>query len=67
MIQQQQASPKQQQSSSPKIDLRSMLESVTVYVAGFCRIDSRWHNVTEYNKMYGKDTSLRTIITGYIR
>jgi hypothetical protein len=51
--------PQQQQrqssSSSPKMNnLRSTLESVTVYVAGFCKIDSRWHNVTEYNKMYGK-------------
>ena len=35
-------------------DLRSILQSVTVYVAGFCRIDARWHNVTDYIKLYGK-------------
>jgi hypothetical protein len=34
--------------------LRSALKSVVVYVAGFCRIDARWHNVAEYTKIYGQ-------------
>ena len=34
--------------------LRSVLESVTVYVAGHCRIDSRWHSLANYTKIYGK-------------
>jgi hypothetical protein len=34
--------------------LREVLSSVVVYVAGFCRIDSRWHNVPEYTKIYGR-------------
>lgn len=35
-------------------DLRSSLESVTVFVAGYCKIDARWHNVAEYrDKIYG--------------
>jgi len=33
---------------------RSLLESVTVYVAGFCKIDARWHDCSEYQKIYGK-------------
>jgi hypothetical protein len=34
--------------------LREILQSVTVYVAGFCKIDSRWHIVSDYTKIYGK-------------
>ncbi|KAL3935707.1 MAG: hypothetical protein SGARI_002859 [Bacillariaceae sp.] len=34
--------------------LRDMLSSVTVYVAGFCKIDARWHNVSDYMKIYGR-------------
>jgi hypothetical protein len=34
--------------------LRSVLESVTVYVAGSCKIDSRWHSISNYTKIYGK-------------
>jgi hypothetical protein len=34
--------------------LRSIVQSAVVYVAGFCRIDPRWHNVSNYSKMYGK-------------
>jgi hypothetical protein len=34
--------------------LRSLLSNVVVYVAGFCKIDPRWHNVAEYSKIYGK-------------
>jgi hypothetical protein len=42
-------------SSSPQQEpLRSVLTSAVVYVAGFCRIDPRWHNVAEYTKIYGK-------------
>jgi hypothetical protein len=37
----------------PDTNLRFLLSSVVVYVAGFCRIDSRWHNVAEYRKLYG--------------
>ena len=37
----------------PDVNLRFLLSSVTVYVAGFCRIDSRWHNVSQYKKLYG--------------
>jgi hypothetical protein len=33
--------------------LRSLLESVTVYVAGCCKIDARWHDCTNYTKIYG--------------
>ncbi len=33
--------------------LRSLLESVSVYVAGFCKIDSRWHDCSEYTRIYG--------------
>jgi hypothetical protein len=33
--------------------LRSVVSSAVVYVAGFCRIDPRWHNVAQYSKMYG--------------
>ena len=36
------------------VDLRSVLESVTVFVAGYNRIDPRWHDPTEYTcKLYG--------------
>mmetsp|Transcript_42033 Transcript_42033/g.101038 ORF Transcript_42033/g.101038 Transcript_42033/m.101038 type:complete len:649 (-) Transcript_42033:80-2026(-) len=36
------------------IDLRSVLESVTVFVAGYTKIDPRWHDPTEYTcKLYG--------------
>jgi hypothetical protein len=38
----------------PKPTLRDLLSSVTVYVAGFCKIDTRWHNVADYTKMYGR-------------
>ena len=34
--------------------LRNMLQSLIVYVAGYCRIDSRWHNVADYTKIYGQ-------------
>jgi hypothetical protein len=34
--------------------LRSLLESVTVCVAGFCKIDARWHDCTNYTKIYRK-------------
>jgi hypothetical protein len=34
--------------------LRSVVSSAVIYVAGFCRIDPRWHNVAQYSKMYGK-------------
>lgn len=34
--------------------LRSALKSVVVYVAGYCRIDSRWHGVADYTKIYGQ-------------
>lgn len=33
--------------------LRELLQSVVVYSAGFCRIDPRWHNVSDYTKIYG--------------
>ena len=33
--------------------LRSLLESVTVYVAGYCKIDARWHDCSNYTKIYG--------------
>jgi len=36
------------------MSLRSLLESVTVYVAGFCKIDARWHDCSNYTKIYGK-------------
>ena len=35
------------------VPLRSLLHSVTVYVAGFCKIDARWHDCTNYTKIYG--------------
>ena len=34
--------------------LRSLLESVTVYVAGFCKIDARWHDCSQYARIYGR-------------
>jgi hypothetical protein len=34
--------------------LRTTLKSVVVYAAGFCRIDKRWHNVSEYTRIYGQ-------------
>jgi hypothetical protein len=49
--QQQQQLPQDHQ---PAVPLRSLLSSVVVYVAGFCRIDPRWHNVSEYTNIYGK-------------
>eukprot|EP00536_Pseudo-nitzschia_multiseries_P006319 jgi/Psemu1/192809/e_gw1.132.23.1 len=41
--------------TTPKPSLRSILESVTVYAAGFCKIDSRWHDYKSYTKIYGKE------------
>lgn len=32
---------------------RSCFESAQLYVKGSCQIDSRWHNVDEYQKIYG--------------
>lgn len=40
-------------SSSSSQDLRKSLKSVVVYAAGFCRVDSRWHKVADYTKIYG--------------
>ncbi|KAL3943955.1 MAG: hypothetical protein SGBAC_001989 [Bacillariaceae sp.] len=33
--------------------LRKTLKSIVVYAAGFCRIDPRWHNATDYSRIYG--------------
>ena len=33
--------------------IHSILESATVYIAGYCKIDSRWHNIGDYIKIYG--------------
>ena len=33
--------------------LRDKVKNAVVYVAGFCRVDSRWHDVSNYSKMYG--------------
>jgi hypothetical protein len=30
-----------------------VVDSAVVYVAGFCKVDSRWHEVSSYSKMYG--------------
>jgi hypothetical protein len=40
-------------SQDNRLSLRDELESVTIYCAGFCKIDSRWHNVDDYIKIYG--------------
>mmetsp|Transcript_889 Transcript_889/g.1732 ORF Transcript_889/g.1732 Transcript_889/m.1732 type:complete len:488 (-) Transcript_889:765-2228(-) len=39
--------------SKPPPPLRKTLKSIVVYAAGFCRIDPRWHNATEYARIYG--------------
>ena len=40
-------------STATREDLRETLKSVVVYMAGFCRIDPRWHNVADYTRLYG--------------
>ena len=40
-------------SLSSQPSLRSVVQSVVVYVAGFCRIDPRLHTVSHYAKLYG--------------
>ncbi|KAG7341149.1 hypothetical protein IV203_023100 [Nitzschia inconspicua] len=39
--------------STSTVSLRDQLQSVTIVCAGFCKIDSRWHNVDDYRKIYG--------------
>ena len=34
--------------------IRPVLESVTVYVIGCCKIDQRWHSAGDYKKIYGR-------------
>ncbi|CAJ1934216.1 unnamed protein product [Cylindrotheca closterium] len=45
--------PPSKEDSKPPPPLRKTLKSIVVYAAGFCRIDPRWHNATEYARIYG--------------
>lgn len=44
----------QQRQPHRRENLRSLLESVTVFLGGFCKIDTRWHDCSTYTKIYGK-------------
>jgi hypothetical protein len=37
---------------------RALLASAKLVIAGKCRLDSRWHNVKEYRRIYGQHPSL---------
>ncbi len=54
VIQQPQLAPNGGSSNKEATSLRSLLESVTVYVAGFCKIDARWHDCSQYERIYGR-------------
>ena len=40
-------------SSNSTTPFRDHIQNAVVYVGGFCRVDSRWHDVSNYSKMYG--------------